>query len=96
MPPTNSSGAFDDPSGLVALDVEVLLDDQLAAVQIVAMHLLDGLLGQVLRPELEDAAAAGLVVVVIEQLNVGHVANLGPEKILRKRRVSNNNFSFSS
>ena len=42
---------------------------------------------QVLGPELEDAAAARLLVLVAEQFDVRDVANLGPEEILEKRIV---------
>ena len=42
---------------------------------------------QVLGAELEDAAAARLLVLVAEQFDVRDVANLGPEEILEKRIV---------
>ena len=42
---------------------------------------------QVLGAELEDAAAARLLVLVAEQFDLRDVANLGPEEILEKRIV---------
>ena len=67
---------------LVAIRVEILLDDQLPTLELGAMHLFDGFLGQIDGGELEDSAAAGLIVLVAEQLHVGHVANRLAKHIL--------------
>ena len=79
---TAHSGSLDDPSGLVALDVKVLLDDQLSSLQIESVHLVDGLHGQLLCAELEDAAATRLVVLVAEQFDVSHVADVVAKHVL--------------
>lgn len=84
---TSSSGTLHDPSGLVPLHVEVFLHDELAALQVVPVHLLDGLLRQILGPEFEDAAAARLLVLVVEQLDVRHVPDLLAEQILQNKRA---------
>ena len=52
-----------------------LLDDNLASVEVVAVHLLEGNVDQLLRVELNDATAARLASVVREYLHVGNLAH---------------------
>ena len=72
----------DDLAELVPLHVKVLLDDQLALLEVVSVHLLDGLLGVVRALELEDAAPPRLAVLILEEVDVADGADLLLEQVL--------------
>merc|ERR1719245_281192 len=79
---TAASAATDDSATLVSLNIKVLLDNNLATLVLVPVHLVDGLLGQLHRVELHDSCTSRLASLIIKQLNIRHLAHLLPEQVL--------------
>merc|ERR1719330_2188752 len=77
-----TSTASNYPPAPVSVHIKVLFDDNFPSLELISVHLVDGVLGQLHGVKLHHPGAPGLAILVIEQLDVGHLANLLSEQVL--------------
>merc|ERR1719331_338217 len=79
---TTTSASSNDSSKLVTLSIKVFFHDNLPALVVESVHLVDGQLGHLLGGELHHFSTSWFPGFIIEQLDVGNLADLLPEEVL--------------
>merc|ERR1719234_1746982 len=79
---TTTSASANDSTKLVPLGVKVFLHHNLPALVVKPVHLVNGRLGHLLGGELHNSGTSWFPRFIVEQLDVGDLANLLPEEVL--------------
>merc|ERR1719234_1140987 len=79
---TTSSASANDSPKLVSLSVKVFLHHNLPALVVKPVHLVNGRLCHLLSGELHNSGTSRFPGFIVEQLDVGDLADLLPEEVL--------------
>merc|ERR1719490_227199 len=79
---TTTSASSNDSTKLVTFSIKVFFHDNLPALIVEPVHLVDGQLGHLLGGELHHSSTSWFPRFIIEQLDVGNLADLLPEEVL--------------